>query len=101
MLKNKNDKMKKTVFLIIGILIISVNINAEIAESRFKITESVEEFDLFYFLTPDMKVIENKDNNDINVTQSFEIIKNNIRGKWDTGNAFEAEIINYPLREQS
>lgn len=45
----------------------------EIAKSRFKITESEEEFDVIYYLTEDMQVIPNLSNNDVSVTQSFKL----------------------------
>jgi len=73
--------MKKLIVALFCILILSDFIIAEITPSRFKITESENEFDVLYFVTPDMKVIEVQNTNDINTTQSFEILKNNLRGE--------------------
>lgn len=73
--------MKKIVFVLISLFLMYGYLNAEIAVSRYKITESEKEFDVMYFLTPDMKVIESKENDDVNITQSFEITKNNLRGE--------------------
>lgn len=73
--------MKKFIFALCGLLIFLQSVSADIFESRFKIAESEKEFDVLYYVTPDMKVIESKDNNDIAITQSFEIKKNTIQGE--------------------
>ena len=54
------------------------NCFAKIAGSRFKITESEKEFDVIYYVTDDMQVLENKQNDDVSVTQTFSISRNNI-----------------------
>lgn len=73
--------MKKCFFLFTLILVLSSNCFAKISGSRFKITESEKEFDLIYYLTEDMKVAENLDNNDVAITQSFSINKNGKSGE--------------------
>lgn len=73
--------MKKFFLLFTIILVLSSNCFAEIAKSRFKITESENEFDLMYYVTEDMKIIDNLDNNDISITQSFAINKNGKKGE--------------------
>ena len=54
---------------------------ADIMPGRFKITESESEFDLLYFVTPEMTVIEAEPNEDVNVTQAFLIQKNDIKAE--------------------
>ena len=73
--------MKKYFLFFSLILILSSNCFATIISSRFKITESEKEFDLIYYLTEDMKVIENLDNNDVAITQTFSISKNGKSGE--------------------
>lgn len=74
--------MNKKISLMILICFIALgNCFAIIQGSRFKITESEKEFDVLYFLTEDMKVIDNKQNEDINVTQTFSINKNKINAE--------------------
>lgn len=73
--------MKKQFVLFTLILILSSTCFAKIAGSRFKITESEEEFDLLYIVTEDMTVAENLDNNDVAVTKTFTINKNGLAGE--------------------
>ena len=54
------------------------NCFAKIKGNRFKITESEKEFDVIYYLTEDIKVIDNNQNEDVNVTQTFSITRNKI-----------------------
>ena len=67
--------MNKKISLMILICFIALgNCFAIIQGSRFKITESEKEFDVLYFLTEDMKVIDNKQNEDgLYGTSSFAI----------------------------
>ena len=73
--------MKKLFVLLITILLLSSNSFAEFVGSRFKITESDKEFDVIYYLTEDMKVAENLDNNDVAITQTFTINRNGKSGE--------------------
>ena len=55
--------MNKKVILMFLICFIALgNCFAKIKGSRFKITESEKEFDVMYYLTEDMKVVDNKQN---------------------------------------
>ena len=64
--------MTKKVILIFLICVLALgNCFAEIMGSRFKVTESEKEFDVLYYLTKDMKVAENKQNEDVNVKNEF------------------------------
>ena len=63
----------KKVFVFTLIILNAVVCYGEIAKSRFKITESEEEFDVTYYLTEDMQIIPNLSNNDVTVTQSFKL----------------------------
>ena len=73
-------------------LFIMLNCFATITGSRFKITESEKEFDVIYYITDDMDILESSPNNDVNVTQAFSISRNGISGEvryslfTDTGN---------------
>ncbi len=67
--------------MLISFLISYSCLNAEIVGTRYKITDSEKEFDVIYYQTQDMKVIESEKNDDVNITQSFEIDKNNIKGE--------------------
>ena len=73
--------MKKWLSGLCVLLLVCNCLSAEIAKSRYKITESEKEFDITYYQTPDMKIIEPKENDDVNVTQSFVINKNNTEGE--------------------
>ena len=57
------------------------NCFAKIKGSRFKITESEKEFDVIYYLTEDIKFIDNNQNEDVNVTQTFSITRNKINAE--------------------
>ncbi len=73
--------MNKKVILMSLICFIALgNCFAKIKGSRFKITESEKEFDVIY-LTEDMKVVDNIQNEDVNVTQTFSINKNKINAE--------------------
>ena len=72
--------LKKTGLFIIFILVCSF-LSAEILDSRYKITQSEEEFDVLYYLYDDMSVIENKENDDVNITQSFKISNSGIEAE--------------------
>jgi len=73
--------MKKMMLVILGIITFAYSLTAEIVGSRYKITESENEFDIAYYQTPDMTVIDSKVNNDVDITQSFMIRKNNTEGE--------------------
>ena len=73
--------MKKYFLLFTLILVLSSNCFAEILGNRFKITESEKEFDLIYYLTEDMDVAENLNNNDVAITKTFTINKNGKSGE--------------------
>lgn len=66
--------MKKQIASILLILL-AVSAFSEIAKMRFKITESPEEFNINYIETPDMTLIESKDNPDVTVTRAYKIKK--------------------------
>ncbi|WP_428768643.1 hypothetical protein V1L52_08180 [Treponema sp. HNW] len=75
-------KLNKKMLIVLSILfIVDVTCFAKIIGSRFKITESEKEFDVIYYLTEDMKVEQNKQNNDVNITQTFKIEKNGQKGE--------------------
>ena len=90
--------MKKYLLLLLSLFICSSVVNAEIAGSRFKITESQEEFDVAYYVTDDMTVIGAKENDDVAITNSFTIKKNNLSGEvryslfTDTGDGDDEDI---------
>lgn len=69
---------KKVIMAFLICFLVFGNCFAKIKGSRFKITESEKEFDVIYYLTEDMKVLETKQNEDVSVTQTFAISKNNI-----------------------
>ena len=74
--------MNKKVILMVLICFIALgNCFAKIKGSRFKITESEKEFDVIYYLTEDIKVIDNNQNEDVNVTQTFSITRNKINAE--------------------
>lgn len=74
--------MNKKIFLLfLFCLIVAGNSYATIKGSRFKITESEKEFDVIYYLTEDISVIETEQNEDINVTQTFLINKDSINAE--------------------
>ena len=73
--------MKRIVLVIVGFITMTNCLTAEIVGSRYKITESENEFDIAYYQTPDMSVIDSKVNNDVDITQSFLISKNNVEGE--------------------
>ncbi len=73
--------MKKFLLLVTFILVLGAECFADIAGSRFKITESVKEFDVMYYLTQDMQIADNPDNNDVGITQTFTINKKGISGE--------------------
>lgn len=83
---------KKKIVVISLLLICAINCFATIIAPRFQITESEEEFDVIYYLTNDMTVLENKENDDVSVTQTFLINRNEIQAEvryslfTDTGN---------------
>ena len=74
--------MTKKVILMFLICVLALgNCFAEIMGSRFKVTESEKEFDVLYYLTKDMKVADNNQNEDVNVTQTFSINRENINAE--------------------
>ena len=74
--------MNKKVILMFLICFIALgNCFAKIKGNRFKITESEKEFDVIYYLTEDIKVIDNNQNEDVNVTQTFSITRNKINAE--------------------
>lgn len=73
--------MKKIIsFIFCTVFLLSLS-SAEIMKSRFKITESIKEFDVMYYLTDVMKIIEVEENDDLSVTQAFEIEYEGIEAK--------------------
>ena len=59
---------KKIVLMILVCLMALGNCFATILEPRFEITKSEQEFNVIYYVTEDMKVLETKQNEDVNVT---------------------------------
>lgn len=72
--------MKKQLISII-LLLAATSSFAEIAKMRFKLTESTEEFNINYIETPDMTLIESKENPDVAVTRTYKIKKGNEEGE--------------------
>ncbi len=72
---------KKVILMFLICFIAFCNCFAKIKGSRFKITESEKEFDVIYYLTEDIKVIDNNQNEDVNVTQTFSITRNKINAE--------------------
>lgn len=73
--------MRKIIWALVGLSMLCGVLSAEIAKSRYKITDSEKEFDVAYYQTPDMKVTDPKENDDVNITQAFLIDKNNTQGE--------------------
>ncbi len=73
--------MKKGISFIFCTVFLLCLSSAEIMKSRFKVTESVKEFDVMYYLTDVLKIIEVEENEDLSVTQAFEIKKDGISAK--------------------
>ena len=61
--------MKKHLISIFLILAAAASY-AEMAKMRFKLTESTDEFNINYIETPDMTLIESKENPDVAITKS-------------------------------
>lgn len=61
--------MKKQLISII-LLLAATSSFAEMAKMRFRLTQSPEEFTINYIETPDMTLIESKENPDVAVTKS-------------------------------
>lgn len=73
---------KKSFLLVLLFFLLSIgNCFATIIGSRFKITESEEEFDVLYYITEDMDILEDGQNDDVNVTQAFSISRDGISGE--------------------
>lgn len=73
--------MKKRIFFIFcAVFLLSLS-SAEIMKSRFKVTESEKEFDVMYYLTDVLKMTKVEKNDDLHVTQAFEIKKDGINAK--------------------
>lgn len=90
--------MKK--FMTFAMLLLSaLACYGEILQSRFKITESEEEFDVIYYVTEDMKVIPNTDNEDVAVTQSFQLGNGEMRYSLftDMGGADDTLQVDYAM----
>ena len=70
-------------FLSIALLLLLVNAasSAEIAKSRFKITENPAEFTVDYIVTPDMTLVESKENPDVAVARTYSVKKGNEEGE--------------------
>ncbi len=73
--------MKKTLLFFMSIFFATGFLNAEIESNRYKVTSSIKEFDVCYYKTADMNIIDSKENDDVAITQAFEINKNNIKGE--------------------
>lgn len=69
-----NEKMKKQLIPII-LLLAATSSFAEVAKMRFKLTESMAEFNINYIETPDMTLIESKEKPDVAVTRTYKIKK--------------------------
>ena len=73
--------MKKRIsFIFCAVFLLSLS-SAEIMKSRFKVTESEKEFDVMYYLTDVLKMTKVEKNDDLHVTQAFEIKKDGINAK--------------------
>lgn len=72
--------MKKHLISIFLILAAAASY-AEMAKMRFKLTESTDEFNINYIETPDMTLIESKENPDVAVTRTYKIKKGNEEGE--------------------
>ena len=73
--------MKKLALFSCVFLAMSFCLHAEIAQSRFKITENSKDFDINYIVTRDMQQIESKENPDVSVFKTFKIKKGNEEGE--------------------
>lgn len=73
--------MKKRLLIFFGLFLLVNFLTADIIGSRFKVTTSESEFDIIYYVTPDMTVIDSKDNEDVAITQSFLINKNGVQAE--------------------
>ena len=73
--------MKKIISSFLFLITIASLSFAEIAKSRFKITENIQEFDIKYIFTRDMQQIETQENPDISVFTAFKIKKGNEEGE--------------------
>ena len=70
---------RKRFFLVLVVFAVLQNFcSAKIRGSRFRITESEKEFDIAYYLTPDLKEIEVEQNDDVVITKAFQINKDDI-----------------------
>lgn len=72
--------MKKHLITIL-LLLAAATTFAEMAKMRFTITQSPEEFNINYIETPDMTLIESKENPDIAVTRTYKIKKGDEEGE--------------------
>ncbi|MBP5359623.1 MAG: hypothetical protein J6Y69_10655 [Treponema sp.] len=72
---------KSVVITILALFVLTSNCFAKIGASRFKITESEKEFDVIYYVSKDMKSVKNKKNPDVDVTQTFQVKKNKLKGE--------------------
>lgn len=71
--------MKKNILILLVLIFTTANFCfGEIAFPRFKITESEEEFDVNYYVTENMKILNPAQNEDLDVTQAFMISKGGI-----------------------
>lgn len=89
--------MKKRILILSTLIFTAVSLCfANIAAPRFKIAESEEEFDVNYYVTENMKILEPVQNEDLDVTQAFMISKNGISAELryslftDTGGSEES-----------
>ena len=69
--------MKKHLITIL-LLLAAASTFAEMAKMRFTITQSPEEFNIDYIETPDMTLVESKENPDIAVTRTYKIKKGDV-----------------------
>jgi len=73
--------MKKFFVFLSLIFVLGTSCFAINAGSRFKFAESEEEFDVYYYVTPDMELVDNPVNEDLSITQTFTINKNGQSGQ--------------------
>lgn len=74
-------KKRKIILSVVVLFVFCSALHAKIMDSRFKITESEEEFDVIYYMTDDMEVISPKKNDDVAITQAFRVSKDGYEGE--------------------
>ena len=72
---------KKFISLAVLFVLVAAVSSAEIAKNRFKITENPAEFTVDYIVTPDMTLVDSKENNDVAVTRTYSVKKGKEEGE--------------------